>query len=459
MNFAKASLEELLKPGGHDCGCGKRHTTGVRIVNIGAGALLSLPQALFACGFRRPFVVCDANTYVAAGKRVTETLDGAGIPFALYTFSQTDGKIEPDEHAVGSLTMAFDASCDAIVAVGAGVINDCCKVLAHAAGRPMAVIATAPSMDGYASNSSSMIQNRMKVSLYNACAALIVADTDILCAAPMEMLHAGLGDMLAKYVSLCEWRVSHLVTGEYYCENVAGLVRASLEACVHAAHGLVRRDASAVEAVCRGLVLSGVAMSFAEISRPASGLEHYFSHLWEMMALDRGEPCALHGLQVGVGTLLTLDLLHRLSGETPNRALAQAAVQSFSRKVWEADMRRIFGKAAGAVIAMEQTVYHKNDPTKHDLRLSRIIAHWPDIQRIIREELPEPGAIDALMQSLGMPRTPASLGISDADTVNAYFGSREIRDKYLTSSLLWDMGLLEAFAPRLAPIPMEDSRK
>lgn len=448
MIFANESLANLLAPGGHACGCGKHHATGVRILRMGAGVLLSLPQVLAACGITKPFIVCDANTYAAAGKQTVGILSAANIPHTLFMFDRANGRIEPDEHAVGSLTMAFDATCDGIVAVGSGVMNDCCKVLAYVANKPQVVVATAPSMDGYASNSSSMIQNRMKVSLFNACAVAIVADTDILCNAPMEMLHAGLGDMLAKYISLCEWRISHLVTGEYYCENVAGLVRASLTKCVQAADGLVKRDAAAVEAVFEGLVLSGVAMSFAGVSRPASGLEHYFSHLWEMMALDRDEPSALHGLQVGVGTLLTMELLKRLAAETPCQARADAMINGFSQDVWEASMRRIFGKAADTVIAMEKTMYHKNDKAKHAQRFDRIVQHWPQIQKIINEQLPDVPTIRSLMQRLGMPDTPQALGVNETDTRDAYMGSREIRDKYLTSSLLWDMGLLELYAPQ-----------
>ncbi|HPR77588.1 MAG TPA: iron-containing alcohol dehydrogenase, partial [Candidatus Limiplasma sp.] len=134
---------------------------------------------------------------------------------------------------------------------------------------------------------SSMIRDRVKVTLYNACPDAIIADTMIMKDAPERMLQAGLGDMLAKYIALCEWRISHIVTGEYYCEEVAGLMRNSLAKIVSAAPRLLERDPEVIGAVAEGLILSGVAMAFAQVSRPASGLEHYFSHLWEMFALDR----------------------------------------------------------------------------------------------------------------------------------------------------------------------------
>ena len=440
MDFSHASLEELLADGGQDCACGRHHRCGLRYLKIGPGAVRYLPEALKAAGGSRPFIVCDRNTEAAAWDRVAPVLAQAGIVYKKFVFPMDH--VEPDEYAVGACTMAFDPACDVILGIGSGVMNDCCKVLAHATGRHSVILGTAPSMDGYASNSSSMIQERIKVSLYNACPVAIVADIDILRQAPMRMLWAGLGDMLAKYIAVCEWRISHLVTGEYYCENIAGLMRAALAKIVAVAPRLKERDAEAVQATVEGLVLSGLAMAFAEISRPASGLEHYFSHLWEMMALDRGTPYELHGIQVGVGTLLTLKLYDRIRTLTPDRARAEAFIRDFSDEQWQAQTRAIFGKAAQTVIDAEHNLQHKNDPARHARRLDNLIAHWEDILRIIREELPATADIEALMASQGMPMTPADIGISREDTERAFIGSRDIRDKYLTSSMLWDLGLL-----------------
>ena len=440
MDFSTATFEQLLAKDGHACTCGHHHGTELRYLKIGQGAIRSLQEALLLLEAHKPFIVCDRNTYAAAWVHAAPLLEAARIPYVLHILDHP--QVEPDEYTVGSLCMAFDPGCDVIIAVGSGVINDCCKVLAHVSGRRSLVIATAPSMDGYASNSSSMIQNRVKVSLYNSCPSAIIADTDILKDAPMRMLQAGLGDMLAKYISLCEWHISHIITGEYYCRNIAGLVRASLEKCISAAEGLERREPAAIQSVMEGLVLSGIAMSYAKISRPASGLEHYFSHLWEMMALDRGKAYELHGIQVGVGTYLTLRLYDDIRSMLPSRQKAEAFMANFDNTAWEEEMRSIFGKAADAVITNEHTKFKKNDPSNHAPRLDAIVTHWPEIQSIIAQELPSADAIGQLMSRLQMPMTPADLGISREDTQAAFIGSREIRDKYLTSSLLWDLGLL-----------------
>ena len=103
--------------------------------------------------------------------------------------------------------------------------------------------------------------------------------------------------MLAKYVSICEWRIANLITGEYYCETIAQMVRTALKKCVDNAEGLLKRDEEAIKAVFEGLIIGGVAMSYAGVSRPASGVEHYFSHVWDMRALEFGTNMDLHGIQ------------------------------------------------------------------------------------------------------------------------------------------------------------------
>ncbi len=449
-DFGNMTLSQLTRPEGYACSCGRHHVCALKYLNIGRGIIREVPKMIAAMGRKKPFVVCDDNTWAVAGRRVDEILTDAGIEHAVYVvpLEKPDNvRIAPAEWETGSIIMHFDPSCDMFLAVGSGVINDLCKVAAHATGRPSAVVGTAPSMDGYASNSSSMEMNHVKVSLYNHGPEGILLDSEILAQAPMRMLWAGLGDMVAKYVAVCEWRISHLVTGEYYCEDVAELMRAALRKLMAVSDRIVSRDPDAIAAIAEGLVLAGIGMAYAEISRPASGLEHYFSHMWEMMALERGVPYDLHGIQVGVGTLLTMRIYRKLlsDGRRPDRRQAEAHMRAFDRAAWEAQVRRIFGKTADAIIDIEDKV-HKNDPARHAKRLDNIIAGWDDILAIIREELPDYDALHSAMAATGMPLTPADIGIPTEDVVNAFVGARDIRDKYLSCSLLWDLGWTEAYA-------------
>lgn len=442
--FATLPLSALLAPNAYDCACGMRHSTPLSFLRIGTDAVHALPEAFASAGVRRPFILCDANTKAAAWDRVRPVLEASGIAYTLFTFPA--GHLEPDEHAMGALAMAFDPACDAVLAIGSGVLNDCAKVLAHVAKIPSMVVATAPSMDGYASDSSSMIVAGVKTTLYNACPVAVIADTDIVKTAPDRMLWAGFGDMVAKYIALCEWRIARLVTGEPYCGNIAGLMRRSVQKIIDNADGLMARDPAALDAIMEGLVLSGVAMSYMRNSRPASGLEHYFSHVWDMLALERGTQADLHGIQCGVGTLLALRVLEKVKGFQPDRKTAEDAADRFDAAAWEANVRRVFGRTADRVIEIEAGT-GKNTRARRMRQVDAILANWDEIQTILQEELPTLDALGETMQKLGMPCTPEDLGISAEDVQDAYTCSRDIRDKYLSSSMLWDLGLLEAIRP------------
>ena len=444
-DFAHMKLTDLVRPEGYDCPCGRRHVCALEYLNIGSGALDDLPQMLKALSSVHPLVICDDNTWQAAGARVCGLLEQNGVAYDLHKLPCHLDKVAPAEWEVGSVIMHLTPGTDLVLGVGSGVINDICKVVAHAARLKNAIVGTAPSMDGYASNSSSMEVSHVKVSLYNQAPSGILLDTEILRAAPMRMLWAGLGDMVAKYIALCEWRISLLVAGEYFCPDIAGMIREALRKVMDAAPLLPQRDEKAVKAIAEGLVLAGVAMAYAKISRPASGLEHYFSHMWEMMALERGLPYDLHGIQVGVGSLLTLDLYRHIRQITPDVGRAREYWRQMTPERWEAQVRRIFGKTAPEIIDLEKKT-PKNDPVRHEQRLAKLVGHWDEILRIIDEELPDPGHIRDVMAGVGMPLAPKDIGISTEDTVNAFVGSRDLRDKYLTSTMLWDLGLTDEFA-------------
>ena len=437
---------DLLSYTRTDCPCGRPHTAGVT-VETGPGALRSLPglmRRLTGESGGAVFLLADPDTYAAAGRTAEALLTGAGIPVRLCVLSGR--RPAPDERTAGEAFLHFDrAGCGAVLGVGSGVVNDIGKLLARASGLPYAVAATAPSMDGYASATSSMERGGLKVSLPSKCPDVIVGDTDVLAAAPEEMLRAGLGDMLAKYVALCEWRIAHLVTGEYWCGYVAGLVRKALDECVAGAPGLLRREPQAVEAVFRGLVLTGLAMSFAGLSRPASGVEHYFSHVWDMRGLAFGTPTRLHGVQCATATLTAVRLYERLRRVKPDRERALARAAAFDREAHFAMLRRLVGPGAEVMIAQEARE-QKYDPERHRRRLEVILSGWDRILEILDEELPPADELEALMRAVGLPLTPAEAGLGGG-LGDVFAATADIRDKYVLSRLVWDLGLGDELVP------------
>ena len=146
-----------------------------------------------------------------------------------------------------------------------------------------------------------------------------------------------------------------------------------------------------------------------------------------------------------------MKIYERIRKITPDRARAEKAMADFDPAAWEANVRRVFGKTAPAVLAIEAKA-GKNDPAKHAKRLDAILAHWDEIQKIIAEELPTLDYLKGAMAQTGMPMTPADLGISTQDVVDAFVCSRDIRDKYLSGSLLWDIGWMDEIAAWLPEV-------
>lgn len=445
-DLEKKSLEELLTPEGFPCSCGRRHSCGVRQVTVERGAVSRVAETVRRFGGKRPFLIEDGNTHEAAGELVESLLEREGMPFTRFLFGNE--RIEPDEKALGQVMTGFDPACDFVVGIGTGTINDIGKMTARVSRLPYMIVATAPSMDGFASATSSMASRGVKVSLPSACATAILADLDILCGAPDRLLRAGLGDMLAKYVSICEWRISHLINGEYYCEHVASLIRGSRERCVASAEGILRRDPEAMRELVEGLILTGMAMAFAGVSRPASGMEHYFSHLWDMRGLEFHTDCDLHGIQVGVGTLLSLRVYDGIRALTPDRGKALAYAEAFRFEDWALTLRSFLGSGAEELIRQEAGE-GKYDRGKHRARLEVILGHWGEIREIIGQELPASSGIRDFMAALGLPVDPEEIGISRETARLSFLATKDIRDKYIASRLLWDLGVLEEFAERI----------
>ncbi len=435
MDITK-QLEEFVS---QKCSCGKDHQIPLPKIIVKSGAVFELPSLLKDYGVKKAQIIADVNTYNVAGKKVCEILGNEN--FKLSTFIFEDKQLEPDERAVGSAVMHFDKSCDIVIAVGSGVVNDIGKILANATNLPYIIVGTAPSMDGYASATSSMSMDGLKVSLPSKCANAIIGDLDILKNAPIKMLQAGLGDMLAKYISIAEWKIANEITGEYYCEKVAKLIRSALKRCVDNAKGLLSRDEEAVKAVFEGLVMGGIAMALAGVSRPASGVEHYFSHVWDMRGLEFGTKVDLHGTQCAVGTYIASGLYEKLLTVTPNKEKALNYAKNFSFSNWANTLREFLGNAS-TVMTLQEEKEQKYNLIKHEKRLNVIIEKWDIICNIIKEEIPTQKEIANILDIIGAPKTPSEIGI-DCDLNLTFKATKDIRDKYVLSRLLWDLGLID----------------
>ena len=427
----------LIENGGFYCpDCGRVHDIDLKNLITRRGALNDLPGELAKFGVKRPFLLADPNTWQAAGKRAADILTEAGIPFSFHIFREE--RPAPDEHTVGEAVLFFDPACDGIVGIGGGVINDTAKILANTARLPYIYAATAPSMDGYASPTSSMERAGLKVSVNSLSPVSILLDTDVLAAAPRHMILSGYGDMAAKYVSLCEWRIAHILLDEYYCPQIAQMMQDSLDAVTANIEGALNGDPAASGVLAEGLVLAGLAMRCAGVSRPASGMEHYVSHIRDMRSLAFGTPAELHGIQCGAATMDVIRTYEQLKQITPDGEKARTFVQNFSWEQHADYLRRSVGPGAEAMIAGEAKE-HKYDLSAHEKRLNVILSRWDELTAEMRT-LPASEELSSFMRKIGFPASLSEIGVAEEERKMLFTCASDIRDKYILGRLLWDLG-------------------
>ena len=434
-------LNLMKKMNGATCPCGKTHRFDAEIYS-GVGAISNLAPALARLGAKKVFVLADKNTFAVGGEAVTKILSDTGIPFSKFIYPESP---KPDEKGLGDAVIHCPYDADTVVAIGSGVINDIAKMLTAVGNKKYVIVATAPSMDGYASTSSSMCREGLKVTIASKSAEVIIGDTDILKSAPIKMMISGLGDMLAKYVSICEWRLSNLITGEYYCENIAELIRLALKACIKASENIESRDADSVSALFDGLIIGSVAMNYAGISRPASGAEHYISHIVDMRSEEFGTPSDFHGIQCAIGTYNAVSLYEKLKGESFDYERGVKYASEFDLDAWFEKLRTLLGKGAESMIALEGKEGKYNKDT-HASRLRFIVDNKDKILEIVNEELPTVKELDALYERVGIPKSLTDIGTTEDLLPDVLAASKDIRDKYVLPRLLWDLGILDEYA-------------
>ena len=424
-----------------ECSCGHEHKTLLKRIDIDKGALNRLPGHITELGYHHIFMVCDVNTWKAAGETVAKLLSENNIAHKCLVIQ--DSELVPDEHAVGTVVTAFPKEADLILAVGSGTLNDLCKFVSYQMGLDYIVCATAPSMDGFASIGAALITNHVKTTYDAHVPVAIIGDTEVLAQAPMEMIVAGLGDILGKYTCLMDWRMAHLIEGEYYCEKIAGMVKQAVTIVVEQSSKIKDRDLEAVKAITEALALTGVAMSFVGNSRPASGSEHHLSHYWEMQFQMEGKKPILHGIKVGVGLLTVLNMYGKLAQEKVDFSALKE--MKFDKAAWEANVRDCYKDAADGILALEEQC-GKNSAEKRQTRLERLAEVWPEMVSMISTELPALEELKQMMVDLGEPVSPQQLGISMKQVKDGIVLAKEVRNRFTILQILWDLGLLEQYA-------------
>lgn len=349
-----------------ECDCGVCHDTSIKDIRIGSGIVNEVGSILKENGFpKKLLLVADKNTLKAADG-IVESLEDFEVFFHIYD----NIRVAMMEH-VRELEALVEGKDIGILSVGTGSVNDPCRTAAARQNKMLCIFGTAPSMDGFASYSSPIVDNGFKFSYPAKSPEVIIGDTKILANAPKELKSAGFGDMVAKYVGLVDWKISTLLTGEIYCEKVAKLTRDAVDELVEMADKVTVNDECTAGKIFEALLKTGIGMSFMQNSRPASGSEHIISHLIECKELQKGIIPNYHGDDIGVCTLEMLKYYQELS-ERESITACRETVD------WN-DVYDFYGPMAEEVrkVNFPENIVDAVDPEK----LER---SWSEIRKIIR---------------------------------------------------------------------------
>ncbi|MDQ7086916.1 MAG: iron-containing alcohol dehydrogenase [Acidobacteriota bacterium] len=298
-------------------------------------------------------------------------------------------------------------------------------------------------MNGYASSIAALTERGLKVTRPVAPPAVIVVDTRVLAAAPPQLGAAGFGDLLSKPLSSADWLLAHWLLDEPLCPTALSLADQAVRQARRHAAGLPRGDPAAHGALIEALLLSGISMSIAGASSPASGGEHLLSHYLDISAEAWARPSRLHGEQVAVGTLVCRRLYAYLRSAGPPQGPAGAEED-------DTTLRRLHGHLSpGALAALldEARAARRRRPDRR-ARVARLQRDWRALWRTLDTQLQPAGDLERDLEAAGCPTRFSQIDVDPSRARRLLARARHMRSRYTVLDLAADMGLLEPFIAR-----------
>lgn len=385
-------------------------------------------------GFGRKLaIISDPTTQSVLGARVEASLASR---FDIKSIVLSENPY-PDDDAVNAIRKAA-GSTDAYIAIGSGTINDLTKYSSALDGKPYAVFATAPSMNGYTSLTASISQHGHKLTLPAQAPAGAFFDLAVLAAAPRRMIRAGLGDSVCRATAQTDWLMSHLLLGTPYRQLPFDLLADEEPLLLDMASDLVAGSIEAMRVLVRTLILSGLGTAIFGSSAPASQAEHLISHYIDMLA-PATRPHVFHGEQVGVTTLSMARLQEDLLASPP---VLKADT------VTETDVIAHFGTELGSSCWPEFAA-KRIDATKADELNHRIATQWTGISAQLARSFLPAARIEAVLRTAGAPTTPEAIHLDRGFYEAAMLHGREIRNRFTVLDVMGASGRLPNLLPTI----------
>jgi glycerol-1-phosphate dehydrogenase [NAD(P)+] len=202
---------------------------------------------------------------------------------------------------------------DLMLGVGGGSVIDITKLAAYELKKPFISVPTSAAHDGIASPRASLKHSKGSVSKTAESPLAILADTKIIQKAPYRMLASGCADAVSNISAVMDWELAHRLKGEEFSSHSAVLAKTAAQLLIENADDIRTNTEESSWLAVKAMIVSGVAMSVAGNTRPASGSEHMFSHMLDhlgpgIMLKGRKHKRPMHGEQCGVGAIMMVYL-------------------------------------------------------------------------------------------------------------------------------------------------------
>lgn len=261
------------------------------LVRVKPGAIDRLGHYLKRGGHRRVAVLISKGLVAPIPDRVKHGFQEQSVePFAWVEVADNDLE------STARLFADLPKKATAVVGLGGGKALDVAKYVSFLSRLPYYAVPTSLSNDGFCSPQSSLTIRGKRRSLPAALPFGVVVDTAVCRDAPRVLMLSGIGDLVAKFTAVRDWKLAFHATGEPVDDFAALLSDGS----IHSYLSHTTLDLEGIRLLATSLLLNGIAMEICGSSRPASGSEHLISH-----ALDATSARPrLHGLQVGVASYI-----------------------------------------------------------------------------------------------------------------------------------------------------------
>lgn len=394
---------------------------------------------------KQAVIIADSTTYQIAGKLVEDILNTNNIK-TLPGYIFTTPNLYAEYSYVNKLTDFLKTINAVPVAVGSGTINDLTKLSSHLAGRRYMCVATAASMDGYTAFGASITANGAKQTFNCPAPQAMIADIDIISRAPRNMTASGYADLFAKVTAGADWILSHHLEVEKIEPTAWSIVQDGLHAALSDPEGAACGKTEAITALTEGLMLGGFAMQWAKSSRPASGAEHQFSHLWNMEHHTNKGELISHGFQVSIGMLAVTALYEEaLKTDFSTLDINNCCAKWNEQAVADERALRMFANTDFPTIGVTETRAKYINRRALATQLELLKNRWHIIKNDIEAQLIPYKEVKRRLETVGAPTEPEQIGISRKRLRESFIRAQYIRRRFTILDLAVRTGKMESW--------------